>query len=138
MLKLSEIRKLATDRTIRQFGGLFLLFALVIAGLQWQRGANTYWPVGWGTVGLITCVIAQANPKLVRPLFVGWMILLIPINWVVSHLILGFLFFFLFTPIGLCRRALGGDPLLLNKPQKNSYWQPRPQVTDKRRYLRQY
>ena len=138
MLKLSEIRKIATDRTIRQFGGLFLLFALVIAGLQWQRGANIYWPVGWGTIGLITCVIAQANPKLVSPIFVGWMILLIPINWVVSHLILGFLFFFLFTPIGLCRRALGGDPLLLNKPQKNSYWQPRPQVTDKRRYLRQY
>ena len=138
MLKLSEIQKIATDRTIRQFGGLFLLFALIIAGLQWQRGAHIYWPVGWVIIGLATGLIAQANPKLIKPLFVGWMILLIPVNWIVSHVILGFLFFFLFTPIGLCRRLLGGDPLLLNKPQKDSYWQPRPQVTDKRRYLRQY
>lgn len=138
MLKLSEIRKIATDRTVRQFGGLFLLFALVIAGLQWQRGTHIYWPVGWVIIGLLTGLIAQANPKLVKPLFIGWMILLIPVNWVVSHVILGLLFFFLFTPIGLCRRLLGGDPLLLNKPKKDSYWQPRPQITDKRRYLRQY
>jgi len=138
MLKIAEIRKLATDRTISQFGWLFLLFALFIAGLQWLRGHSLTWSMTFALIGMAICLASQIKPILVRPLFVGWMILLIPINWVVSHLILAAMFFLVFTPIGLCRRLLGADSLRLKKPNAESYWQPRPETSDKRRYLKQY
>ena len=34
-----------------------------------------------------------------------------PIGWVVSHLLLGVVYFLVLTPIGLTLRALGRDPL---------------------------
>jgi hypothetical protein len=138
MLKVSEIRKLASDRTIRQFGALSLIFAFIIAGIQWQRGHSMTWSAAIMVLGAALCLASQITPKLVRPLFIGWMILLIPINWIVSHVILAAMFFLVFTPIGLCRRLMGADALRLKKPSDDSYWQNRPQTTDKRRYLRQY
>ncbi len=138
MLTVSEIGKLATDRTIRQFGLLFLLFAIIVALLQWQRGTSFTWLVAIAILGVSLCSASQLWPNSIRPIFVGWMIVLIPINWVVSHTILAAMFFLVFTPIGLCRRLFGADPLLLKKPKVDSYWQTRPQTTDKRRYLKQY
>jgi hypothetical protein len=138
MLKFPEIQNIATDKTIRQFGGLFLLFTLFVSWIQWQKGVATEWPIGFIFLGILSFLIGITKPAYLRPIFVGWMVLLFPVNWLVSHVILGILFFLLFTPIGLCRRLLGGDPLLLKKPNCNSYWQARPQINDKRRYLRQY
>lgn len=138
MLKIAEIRKLASDRTIRQFGGLFLIFALVVAGVQWQRGLSLPWSAVIMAFGAALCIASQIAPQIVRPLFIAWMILLIPINWIVSHVILAAMFFLVFTPIGLCRRLLGADALQLKKPNVESYWQTRTEPTDKRRYLRQY
>jgi hypothetical protein len=138
MLKIAEIRKLATDRTLRHFGWLFLAFTIFTAWLQWQRGHSLLWSVTFLVLGITLCLVSQIKPDLVRPLFVGWMILLIPVNWIVSHVILGAMFFLVFTPIGLCRRALGADPLWLKKPKLETYWQSRPEMTDKRRYLKQY
>jgi hypothetical protein len=138
MLKIDEIKKLSTERTIRQFGVLFLFFALVVAGIQWQRGASLPWSLAIGGFGTALCLASQITPQLVRPLFIGWMILLIPINWIVSHTILAAMFFLVFTPIGFFRRLLGADALLLKKPNVDSYWQTRTETTDKRCYLRQY
>ena len=51
-------------------------------------------------------------PRLLRPIYVAWMVLAFPIGWTISQLILAVMFYGLFTPIGLVFRLIGRDPLL--------------------------
>jgi len=74
---------------------------------------------------------------LIRPIFVGLILLTFPIGWVVSHLLLGLIFYGLVTPIGLILRISGHDPLQLKKPSGNSVWKTPVGKTDATRYLRQ-
>jgi hypothetical protein len=88
--------------------------------------------VGGGVAGLLW-------PAAIRPIFVGWMVLAFPIGWFISRLILGILFYALFTPIGMIFRLMGRDALRLRPPRGvETYWQPKEQATDPRSYLRQF
>ena len=50
-------------------------------------------------------------PRVIRPVYVGWMVLAFPIGWTVSQAMLAVMFYGLFTPIGLLFRLIGRDPL---------------------------
>jgi hypothetical protein len=79
------------------------------------------------------------KPVFLRPVYVGWMIAVFPIGWMVSMLILAALFYGVFTPIGLCFRLLGRDALGLKlQPGRDSYWIPKETPDDPRRYLQQF
>lgn len=124
--------------TLRQFGWLC---ALVFGGwgvkLLVMAGGSSF---SWSLVaaGLTAGLLGTLHPKFLRPVFVGWMIMVFPIGWTVSHLLLGLLFFGVFTPVGLLLRICGKDSLLLKRPAAGSCWRPKPPVTDLQRYLRQY
>ena len=61
-----------------------------------------------------------------------------PVGVVVSRVLLGVLFFGLFTPVGLVFKLIGRDALARQyKPEQTSYWEPKPGTTDIRGYLRQ-
>ncbi len=138
-MRWSDIPRNPDTRTLRQFAGLCLL---VFGGLAaWHgfvhhrlvlAGILAALAVGLGGPGL-------AAPRLIRPIFVGWMILAFPIGWVVSHVMLAVLFYGLFTPIGLVMRLAGRDPLSLRPgPPSDTYWTLKAAPTDVRRYFRQY
>ena len=74
--------------------------------------------------------------RLLRPIYVGWMVLAFPIGWTVSQVILAVMFFGLFTPIGLVFRLIGRDPLhRARRPGVESYWTPKPTPADLRTLL---
>ena len=80
-----------------------------------------------------------AWPRAITPLFIGWMALVYPIGWIVSRIVLGLLFYGLFTPVALVFRIIGRDELRLKpEPQTTTYWQPKPHAIDKTQYLRQF
>jgi hypothetical protein len=89
-------------------------------------------------VGLTAGLLGTLHPEFLRPVFVGWMILVFPIGWTISHLLLGLLFFGVFTPVGLLLRTFGKDSLRLQRGAASSLWQDRAQESDLKRYLRQY
>ena len=60
-----------------------------------------------------------------------------PIGWVLSHLLLGAVFYCLFTPLGLIFRLIGRDALGLRRSVAVSYWRPKPAANDLRGYFRQ-
>ncbi|HXG08244.1 MAG TPA: hypothetical protein VNK04_00480, partial [Gemmataceae bacterium] len=90
-----------TDRTLRQFAGLCLLF---FGGLAcWE-----YFGRGHPTAALVLAGLAAvlglggwAWPRGIRPVFVTAMALTFPIGWVISRVLLAVLFFGLFTPVAL-------------------------------------
>lgn len=126
-------------RMLRQFG---LLCAAVFGGLGiWQgNAAGLNWSTGAMLVlAVLGGLLGWLRPLWLRPVFVGWMILAFPIGWTVSHLLLGGLYFGVFTPLGFLLRILGKDSLRLQPPGlSGSCWQDRSQETDLKRYLRQY
>jgi hypothetical protein len=56
---------------------------------------------------------------------------------VVSHVLLGLIFYGIVTPIGIILRFTGHDPLQINAPLGNSLWKSPTGKTDPASYLRQ-
>ncbi len=99
----------------------------------WQ--SQLFWTLS--AVGVFVCGLGLAIPPAVRPVYVLLMGLTMPIGFVVSHVFLRVIFYLMLTPLGLLFRLIGRDPLLLKKPNVNSYWQPHDQRTDPVSYYRQ-
>jgi len=125
-------------KQLRQFAAIW--FPAFCGLLGWILGAKTgQWTavqVGWAVAGLLS-VAGIAYPPLIRPVFVGLILATFPIGWVVSHLLLGAIFYGLVTPIGLILRMTGHDPLQLRPPIGNSLWKKPVGKTDPASYLRQ-
>jgi hypothetical protein len=126
----SEIPWRPTARTLRQFAALWLVFAGLLG-----------WRVGGAPLAALAVAVGVAGllrPALVRPLFVGLMVVTAPVGWLVSRLLLALLFYGLFTPVGVLFRLLGRDALELRRPDRPSYWAPKATPSDPRRYLQPF
>ena len=74
----------------------------------------------------------------VAPVFVGWMVLVYPVGWLASHLLLACVYYGLFTPLGLFFRVIGRDVLGRRfRRDQDSYWAVKPGAEDVRSYFRQ-
>jgi hypothetical protein len=135
-MKFSDIPRNPDCRTLRQFAALWILFFGILGG--WQIYRSNDW--GWLLIGLslIAGIPGLFWPKLLKPIFVTWMILAFPIGWMISHVILASVFYGLFVPLGLALRATGHDPLKCKKSQLDTYWEPKTQQDDVSRYLKQF
>ncbi len=92
----------------------------------------------WG-MGVVLSTVVWAWPAFARTVFIGWMSAGEPIGWTISHLILAIIFYLVITPIGVVMRLLGRDPMQRRfEPNAASYWSPRKQVNDVKRYYRQF
>jgi hypothetical protein len=123
-------------RQLREFSAIWLVFFCAMGAWQWF--VNSKAPVLLCALGLLVGLPGLVRPTLVKPLFSLAMALSFPIGWLATRLLLGFLFFFLFTPLGWLLRRLEHDPLHIRKLQHTtSYWSPARQPSDARSYFRQ-
>ena len=76
------------------------------------------WPV---ILAFVFLLITLIRPNLFTPLNKAWIKLGVLIGKVMSPLIMGIIFFFIVTPIGLFTRLLKIDSMGLKK-NNNSYW----------------
>ncbi|WZO96915.1 SxtJ family membrane protein [Isosphaeraceae bacterium EP7] len=127
-----EVSRNPPTRQLRQF-------SVMLTGLILILGMARNWPLGWIGAGVALGLTGLALPSIARPIFVGWMIAVSPIRWMVSKVLLGLVFYGLVTPIGLMLRLMGHDPLRLGPdPSATSYWEPKPIPGDVSSYFRQY
>ena len=68
-------------------------------------------------------------PKYLSKLNKAWMMLGLLLGKIVNPIVLGTIYFGLFTPIGLFRKIIGKDELKLRTKNINSYWQQREKVS---------
>jgi hypothetical protein len=126
-------------RTLRQFAALWTLFFGCLAA--WEG-----WVKHHETAAAMLAVLAftlgplgMIKPWCIRPVFVGWMIVVFPIGWLVSHALLSALFFGVFTPIALAFRLSGRDLLKRRyHASATTYWMPKPAPRGPSSYFRQY
>jgi Saxitoxin biosynthesis operon protein SxtJ len=134
-----DIPRQPSGRTLRQFAALCLVcFGLLAVWQAWGKDRPLA-AVLLAALALSIGPLGMMRPALVRPIFVGWMILVFPIGWCVSKLLLGAVFYLLVTPLGLLLRLLGRDFLQRQvDPAAATYWTARSPVNDARRYFRQF
>lgn len=135
----SDISFHPSDRTLRQFVGLCLLCTGLIAlrrfCFQEARASDFALVMAAAGVG----IAGLWKPQSIRPIYVGWMIVVFPVGWLVSRLLLAGVFYLLLTPIGLLFRLCGRDPLTIRFPtNETTYWTAKPAPRGPRSYFRQF
>ncbi len=135
-----ELKLNPSPEEMRRFSGLWFPGFLVLLGLlAWHRSG-----LGGGTLGLVAAAGCVATATILsgtfaRLLYFGCIYAAYPIGWVVSHLLLMGIYYLVMTPIGLLIRATGRDPLHRRfEESADTYWSPRKQPSNVRRYFRQY
>ena len=103
--------------------GVFLLHAL------WLFISQGYPPRWWEIiVALVLALLAFVAPDWLKPLNHLWFRIGLALNWLVSPVIMGLLFYGIVSPMGIVMRALGNDILSLQRNDNYSYWNIRKPV----------
>jgi hypothetical protein len=113
-----ELVKASSNRT---FGMVFTAFWALVALLPLVHGHRVRW---WAAAlsGLFL-VVALAAPGVLSPLNRVWTALGILLHRVTNPILLGILFYLVFTPFGWLLRLTGKDFLRLKRPRDaQSYW----------------
>jgi hypothetical protein len=107
----------------QSFGITFAcVFALITAWLLYRNGVGPG-PLATGAIACVFLLHGYLAPRLLGPLNRLWLRFGLVLHAVVNPLILGLLFFVVFTPIGLVIRLFGGDLLRLRRGAgSDSYW----------------
>ena len=137
-IRFSDINRNPDRRTLRQFAllGLLILGGMGIARLVPSRSSAAGWL--FVAAALVMAFLGTAFPKMLKPVFVGWLTLAFPIGWLLSHAVLAALYFGAFTPLAILFRLRGRDMLTLKKSSGETYWTEKPQASDPGQYLSQF
>ncbi|RJO65079.1 MAG: hypothetical protein C4523_16860 [Myxococcales bacterium] len=111
-----------TPKKLRHFAiGIIVIGGALAALMAWRDHTIALYIFGllalWGVLG-------AAVPVAISPLFIALTYIGLALGWVNTRLILGLLYFLVFTPLGLLFRLIGKDPLN-RRIEKNAgtYWQ---------------
>lgn len=136
---LEEINNIKSEKKdLRNFGITFGIFLGILAGALWWKGKDTYFIFVF--LSLIFFFFGLVLPALLKPLQKAWMIFAVILGWFMTRVILSFLFFVVFTSIGLLSKLFGNKFLDLKiVSSEKSYWIPRKtRLLDKSNYEKQF
>ena len=133
-----EINKNPSAYELKWFGILLGIFTALVGGWLWWGGspgaAQIVWAIGGGLT-LAYFVVAPAR----RYIYLGWLYAAFPIGYVVSHVIMGIVYFGVVTPVGLIMRAVGKDPMARGFDRNaKSYWIEHRTAREAGRYFKQF
>ena len=105
----------------RQFGFFFTAVFLGVS-VYFYIMTNAFGFYTFGGLAVIFLLVTIIKAEVLLPLNKFWMGLGHLIGMFVSPLVIGFIFFGIFTPTGFLMRLFGRDELKLEFKQKHSYW----------------
>jgi hypothetical protein len=111
-------------RREREFGLLVGGVLCLIGGWRLYRGQGGPVPVVLLAVGFPLLLAGALVPSILRGPYRAWMSLAEALSTVMTNVILAVVYFGVVTPIGLIRKAFGGDPLRRRATASGSYWFP--------------
>jgi hypothetical protein len=134
-----EVNKNPGKSELNWFGLIFLAFFALIGTVVWFKfGRRDMARWIWVAAGVVA-VLYYAIPPIRRSLYLAWMYAAYPIGWVLSHLVLGIVYYLVFTPIGLIMRLVRHDPMQRKfRGTGDSYWKEHDPHQKPERYFRQF
>ena len=126
-----------TRKNIRNFGITIGLFLMILGGILFWKEIEDYIIVTF--VGIVFIVCGLGLPRILKPIYLFWMIVSSILGWVMTRVVLSILFFTMITAIGLISKLFGKKFLDLKwDNSKNSYWNQRQGKPEKSSYENQF
>lgn len=105
----------------RKFG-LFFTFVFAVAAAYFYYSSNVVWTYVFIAAALIFLLVTLIKSDALLSLNKLWMRFGLLLGMIVSPIVLGVIFFGLFTPISMLMRLSRRDELRLKFAQKASHW----------------
>jgi len=138
MLK-EEFKHINTShKSVRKTGVTIGIVLITISFLLWWFGNNSF--IYFSAVGGIFIILSYIALTVLRPFHKLWIGLSLLLGFIMSHLILSIIFYFVVTPIGLLAKLVGKKfmSLKFNK-SATTYWEKREKpIKEKIDYERQF
>ena len=113
--------KISTIKELRKFAITMCVAFFLIGGFLFIKGKNAYL-----TIWIISSIFLLSGlflPKILKPIYIIWMVFANIMSWIMTRIILGILFFLVFTPMGLVSKIIGKEFVSLKwKIDKPTYW----------------
>lgn len=116
-MKFSEI-ELPSNRKF----GFFFTFVFVMVAAYFYYSADVGWAYVFISMAMIFLLVTLTKSDALLPLNKLWMRFGLLLGMIVSPIVLGIIFFGLFTPIAMLMRLSGRDELKVKFSQKPSHW----------------
>ena len=118
--------------------GYFFTFIFLIASIYFFfKEINMAFYI-LGTCSVVFFLITFFKSEILTPLNKLWMCFGLILGMIVSPIVMGAIFFIIFTPIGALMRLFGRDELLLQFKTKPSYWTKRNVDIQSNSFRRQF
>jgi|TARA_A100001388_G_scaffold192079_1_gene144656 hypothetical protein len=91
-----------------------------------------------GFISVLFFFVSLLKAGLLLPLNIVWMKFGILLGKLISPIVLGTIFFFMFTPVAVIMRLVGRDELRLRLNFQDSYWIKRKSSINKASFKRQF
>ncbi|MDB0003668.1 SxtJ family membrane protein [Alphaproteobacteria bacterium] len=121
----------------RKFG-FFFTFVFAVAAAYFFSFRNMWWAYVFVAASLIFLVITFVKSDALLPLNKLWMRFGFILGMIFSPIVLGIIFFGLFTPIATLMRLSGRDELRLKFTQRSSHWILRKELIKPETFKRQF
>ena len=136
---LIEVKKDFSQRELLWFGPLMALFVGILGTIAIRRFDAPNVAYGLWTVTAALIVLYYLIPSMRKPTYLAWIYAVMPIGWVVSHVLLAAIYYMLLTPVGLIMRLCRYDPMQRRFDRDaQTYWIARDSQRPKSSYFKQY
>ena len=128
------------SKRLQNFGKIALVATTLISLLLYLfKGIAFQWALIIFGFGFFVFIISLLSLKLTKVIYLGMILLTLPIGYVVSFILMAVFYFLLLTPLGLIFRLIGRDPLNRKfEPNAKSYWLNRQPPKGSEQYFHQF
>ena len=128
----------ATKKELRSFGLVVGIAFAILATAQWYFHGILDYRILYG-ISAFLILTGLTVPAILRPFNFVWMKLAIVLGWVMNRVILGVIFYIIFTFVATIMRIIKRDALDMKGGSRDSYWIERKDgPTPTERYERQF
>ncbi len=137
---LSEINWHPSRKELRTFAITALIASTIVALLLCKfRGIELRWIAAIISLGAAILLSSFISFRLTRAIYLGFIIVTLPIGLLINFFLLATFYFGIITPIGLIFHLIGRDPLHRKFDRDaGSYWISHRQTDDLDRYFDQF
>ena len=138
-MSLIRINRNPSPRDLTLFGLLWLIFFGAFGALSFFKWDAAYAGLILWLLAIVIPALGRLLPAFLRLVYIAMAYAAFPIGFVISHLLLAFVYYLVLTPTGLLMRLFRYDPMKRKfEPEAGSYWIKREPHTDTKRYFRQF
>ena len=129
-----------SDKQLRDFGFIGFIMCAVIGLLLF--GLAKIPTIGFMIfclVGVVLFVLSRISAVLIKPIYLGMIVLTYPMGWLLSHLMMALFYYGIITSVALFFRLINRDPLCRRyKPEADTYWMRCKKKRPIKDYFRQF